>query len=176
MELELSGKTALVTGSSEGIGRAIAEVLIGEGCQVAVNARNANKLKTCASSIGAASAIVGDVANPLEARRVVDETLQGLGRLDILICNVGSGSSVPPGEETFEEWQRAFALNLWSATNTVEAARELGQLAQFRRDRSLQAVSLQQEVFRGGSQAAEVCRKSLREEVRSQDDAALQLR
>ena len=124
MELELSGKTALVTGSSEGIGRAIAEVLIGEGCQVAVNARNANKLKTCASSIGAASAIVGDVANPLEARRVVDETLQGLGRLDILICNVGSGSSVPPGEETFEEWQRAFALNLWSATNTVEAARE----------------------------------------------------
>jgi NAD(P)-dependent dehydrogenase (short-subunit alcohol dehydrogenase family) len=47
-----------------------------------------------------------------------------LGGLDILVCNVGSGRSVPPGEETYEEWQRVFALNLWSTTNTVEAASE----------------------------------------------------
>ena len=124
MKLELSGKTALVTGSSRGIGRAIAEVLCAEGCQVAVNARNADRLQTCASAIGAAVAIVGDVSNPVEARRVVDETLRVLGGLDILICNVGSGSSVPPGDESYEEWQRAFALNLWSTTSTVEAARE----------------------------------------------------
>jgi 3-oxoacyl-[acyl-carrier protein] reductase len=124
MELELSGKTALVTGSSRGIGRAIAEALCAEGCQVAVNARNADRLQTCASAIGAAVAIVGDVANPLEARRVVDETVRVLGGLDILVCNVGSGSSVPPGDETYEEWQRVFALNLWSTTNTVESARE----------------------------------------------------
>jgi 3-oxoacyl-[acyl-carrier protein] reductase len=124
MKLELSGKTALVTGSSRGIGRAIANALCAEGCQVAVNARNADILQTCASAIGAAVAIAGDVANPVEARRVVDETLSALGGLDILICNVGSGSSVPPGVETYEEWQRVFALNLWSTTNTVEAARE----------------------------------------------------
>lgn len=124
MELELSGKTALVTGSSEGIGRAIAEALISEGCQVVVNARNAERLDNCANLIGAAAAVVGDLSKPAEARHVVDETLKALGRLDILICNVGSGSSVPPGEESYEEWQRVFALNLWSTTSAIESALE----------------------------------------------------
>jgi 3-oxoacyl-[acyl-carrier protein] reductase len=54
---------------------------------------------------------------------VVGQALASLGEIDVLICNVGSGSSVPPGEENHEEWQRVFAVNLWSATNIVEAAR-----------------------------------------------------
>jgi 3-oxoacyl-[acyl-carrier protein] reductase len=124
MELELSSKTALVTGSSRGIGRAIAEALRAEGCRVAVNARDADGLRACANEIGASVAIVGDVADTGEARLVVDKAVSSLGGLDILVCNVGSGRSVPPGYETHEEWQRVFALNLWSTTNTVEAARE----------------------------------------------------
>jgi 3-oxoacyl-[acyl-carrier protein] reductase len=124
MELELSGKRALVTGSSRGIGRAIAEALHAEGCLVAVNARNSNELQTCATAIGAAAAIAGDVADAGQARRVANEAVLALGGLDILVCNVGSGRSVLPGDETQEEWQRVFAINLWSTTNTVEAARE----------------------------------------------------
>lgn len=124
MQLELSGKTALVTGSSKGIGRAIAEVLHAEGCRVALNGRNHDDLATATAELAGSIAVAGDVTCPEEARHVVSEVVKSFGRIDILVCNVGSGRSVPPGEETAEEWQRVFALNLWSTTNTVEAARE----------------------------------------------------
>ncbi|MDO8654287.1 MAG: SDR family NAD(P)-dependent oxidoreductase [Undibacterium sp.] len=123
MELDLSGKTALVTGSSRGIGRAVAEALQAEGCRVALNARSTAGLEAAAREIGSAAAVAGDVTRADEARQVVDEAISVLGQLDILVCNVGSGRSVAPGNETPEEWQRVFALNLWSTTNTVEAAR-----------------------------------------------------
>jgi 3-oxoacyl-[acyl-carrier protein] reductase len=125
MQLELTGKKALVTGSSRGIGRAMAEILLAEGCSVALNSRNAAEVLAVTEELTHAIAVVGDVTKPEEAFRIVTETTERLGGLDILICNVGSGSSVPPGEETYEEWQRMFALNLWSTTNTVEAARNI---------------------------------------------------
>jgi 3-oxoacyl-[acyl-carrier protein] reductase len=123
MELELSGRKALVTGSSRGIGRAIAKALQDEGCSVALNARNEAELKQTARELGCAAAVAGDVSNAEEARRVVSKAVAALGGLDILVCNVGSGRSVAPGNETYEEWQRVFALNLWSTTNVIEAAR-----------------------------------------------------
>ncbi len=124
MELELVGKNALVTGASRGIGRTIAEVLYAEGCRVALNGRTAGDLMSIVANRTGAVAVAGDVTRPEEARRIIAETIAALGRLDILICNVGGGRSVPPGNESYEEWQRVFALNLWSTTNTVEAARD----------------------------------------------------
>ncbi|MFL6601409.1 MAG: SDR family NAD(P)-dependent oxidoreductase [Steroidobacteraceae bacterium] len=124
MELELSGKRALVTGASRGIGRAIAEVLHSEGCRIAMNARGVEDLASAVASLRGAVGVVGDVSVPEQARRVVVEATQALGGLDVLVCNVGSGRSVSPGEETALEWQRVFAVNLWSTTNTVEAARD----------------------------------------------------
>ena len=124
MNLDLSGKTALVTGSSRGIGRAIAEALHAQGCRIAMNARDAARLATSVSQLPGSIGISADVSQPEEAQRLVLEVMGAFDNLDIVVCNVGSGRSVSPGSETSQEWQRVFAQNLWSTTNTVEAAME----------------------------------------------------
>lgn len=124
MQLDLAGKSALVTGSSKGIGWAIAKILHAEGCRVALNGRNATDVTAAATQLPGSIGVAGDVTCSRDAQQVVAEVVRKFGQLDILVCNVGSGRSVPPGEETGEEWQRVFAMNLWSTTNTVEAARE----------------------------------------------------
>lgn len=126
MQLQLQGKSILVTGSSKGIGRAIAEAFLVEGAEVAFNGRNADELACVVATQagGKAIAVDGDVSKPDQARGVVARVLAAFGKLDVLVCNVGSGRSVPPGAETHEEWLRVFELNLWSATNMVEAGRQ----------------------------------------------------
>ncbi len=126
MNLHLSGKNVLVTGSSKGIGRFIAEAFLSEGCKVAINGRHPRQLSDTLQNIAHenAIAIAGDVSKPAEARRILDEFVVAFGNLDILVCNVGSGQSVPPGEESLAEWQRVFDQNLWSTTTMVEACRQ----------------------------------------------------
>ena len=91
---------------------------------MALNSRHADQLASVAASMPGSVCVAGDMSQPIDASRVVEESRIALGQLDILVCNVGSGRSVPPGEETFDEWQRVFATNFWSTTNTVEFARD----------------------------------------------------
>lgn len=124
LPLDLNKKKALVTGSSRGIGRAIAQALHEQGCRLTLNARYSADLAQAASELPGSSFIAGDVTRPDDARRIVQQASSELGGLDILVCNVGSGRSVSPGAESYEEWLRVFEVNLWSATNMIEAARD----------------------------------------------------
>ncbi|MDR6584355.1 NAD(P)-dependent oxidoreductase [Herbaspirillum sp. BH-1] len=122
MELDLRGKVALVTGSSQGIGRQIAAALAGEACQVLLNGRDPSRLEATAHAIGGIG-VAGDVTTAAGAASVVERAVAVHGQLDLLVCNVGSGTSVPPGTESEEEWLRVLQLNLLATTNTVHAAR-----------------------------------------------------
>ena len=124
MDLRLDNKVVLITGSSMGIGLAVAQMLHAEGCRVVLNGRKSDELDQAVSGLSGSVGFIADVSVPDQAKRLIDETLKSRGRIDGVVCNVGSGQSVPPGSEDFNEWQRMFSVNLWSTTNIVEAASE----------------------------------------------------
>lgn len=122
MNLELDGKVALITGSSSGIGLAIARQLSEEGCKVVLNGRDPERLNKARSYLPEATCVLADVRDPDACQTMVAEVLAIHGQLDILVCNVGSGASVPPGQETPSEWQRVLDINLLATTNAIWAA------------------------------------------------------
>ncbi|WP_439398277.1 SDR family NAD(P)-dependent oxidoreductase [Bradyrhizobium sp. PMVTL-01] len=140
MKLELEGRAALVTGASRGIGLAIATALAAEGAKVALAARGSDALTAARATVGGQSSIhVADVTDPAAAAALIQDVEQHWGRLDVLVCNVGSGASVPPGKETAAEWSRLMDLNFFATTNTIKAARPL--MARGSGDRSIICIS-----------------------------------
>ncbi len=123
MDLGLSDKVVLVTGSSRGIGFAIAKNLITEGCIVVLNGRDRDALADAASRLGNPPALAADVSKVAACEELVSFAREKGGRLDALVCNVGSGRAAPPGEETADEWQHMFNVNLAATTHMVNAAR-----------------------------------------------------
>mgnify|MGYP006080938071 CR=1 FL=1 len=123
MDLNLKNKKVFISGSSKGIGLCIAKKFINEGANVVINSRDAQYLEIISGSLDNCNGIAGDVSNYKEALEIVTKSANILRGIDILVCNVGSGSSVLPGQETYDEWQRVFNINFYSATNLVEASR-----------------------------------------------------
>jgi 3-oxoacyl-[acyl-carrier protein] reductase len=115
MDLQLEGKTALVTGASAGIGRAIAKGLAAEGVRTAVVARRLPLLEELADELQAFGAprpeiIVQDVMAEDSPQSLTDEALRALGRVDILI-NCAGGSRPLPVDAPEERWVEAMTLN-----------------------------------------------------------------
>jgi 2-deoxy-D-gluconate 3-dehydrogenase len=119
---DLTGKTALVTGASRGIGRAIALGLGEAGADVAVLARSTQDLESLAKeleSLGRRTIVLTcDVTNREEIEQSVDAAISELGSLDIAVNNAGGVSNFGPfAELSVDDWQYAFDLNLKPAIN-----------------------------------------------------------
>ena len=115
MDLQLTGKTALVTGASRGIGRAIALGLAREGVKLAIAARRVNLLEEVAREIVSARAaeplVLGtDLYQEGSAEKLAQAAAKGLGRVDILI-NAAGGSRPYPFEATKEQWAEGILVN-----------------------------------------------------------------
>lgn len=122
MNLNLAGKIALITGSSSGIGFAIAQALSAEGVTVVLNGRNKDRLSQAAKKIPGSSIFVADVRDPEACKILIRDVLLQYGCIDILVCNVGSGKSVAPGQESVDDWRSMIDVNLYSATQLVAVA------------------------------------------------------
>lgn len=115
---EFSGRRALVTGGTRGIGAAIAQRLLDAGAKVAIAARSPREGMPVAATL-----VTGDLSTNDGVKAIAMEALELLGGLDILVNNAGSSNAFLGGSETIsdEEWQRDFALNLLAAVRLTNA-------------------------------------------------------
>jgi len=126
MDLGLRGKNAAITGSSQGIGYAIATALAKEGCNVALSARNPERLTAAAEALrshgGKAVGIVADLATEEGCKEFVEKAAAELGGLDILVNNVGG--MIPGTLETLnaETWTKALNVNLMATVYATKYA------------------------------------------------------
>ncbi|HXF45051.1 MAG TPA: SDR family oxidoreductase [Burkholderiaceae bacterium] len=113
---DLSGKTALVTGGSRGLGLQIAEALGEMGAKLVLTARKADELEAAAKHLKDqgvdASWIAADCAKDADIARLVDETLARLGHVDILINNAGATWGAPAEDYPIEGWDKVMNLNV----------------------------------------------------------------
>ncbi|MDP6476183.1 MAG: SDR family oxidoreductase [Alphaproteobacteria bacterium] len=125
MDLGLKGRKAIVTGGTKGIGRAIAELLADEGCDVGICARNGDEVVAAVAALktkgvqACGSAL--DVRDGAAVRKWVADCAQALGGLDIVVPNVSALAI----ERTEESWRAEFEVDLLHTVNAVEAAQPM---------------------------------------------------
>jgi NAD(P)-dependent dehydrogenase (short-subunit alcohol dehydrogenase family) len=127
MDLGLNGKAAVVTGGSEGIGRATAQSLGREGVSVVVCARRAEVLTRAAAEIAEATGaqivpVQADVTRSEDVERVIQTAVDRFGRLDILVNNAGTSAAMPFERITDDAWQADLELKLYGAIRACRAA------------------------------------------------------
>src|SRR5712692_5081919 len=127
MDLRISGRVALVCGSSSGLGRAVAQTFAQEGCRVALNGRYDERLSRAVEQVSkhAQREVEGfkaDVSVPEEAEQLVHRVRDRFGSVDILVCNAGGPPAVQFLNATPDSWQGALELNLVSTIHLCRGA------------------------------------------------------
>jgi len=126
--MSLQGKRTIVTGSTSGIGRGIAEGLVARGAHVVINSFSDNEedhsiaKEIDAAGPGSATYIQADMSDGAACRALIAKTVEALGGLDILINNAGIQHVAPIDEFPVEKWNAILAINLSSAFHTTAAA------------------------------------------------------
>ena len=125
--LDLSPRTALITGGSRGIGRAAADLLARAGVRVAINyvrdEASANKaVREIRAAGGEVMALAGDVSQPGEARQLVRDVVSAWERLDIVINNAGIWDEDVAGQGRVDVWDRTYAINQRGTFLVTDAA------------------------------------------------------
>ncbi len=128
MDLRLRGKVVLVTGSSRGIGLAIAGAFLREGAKVAITGRDGAALKTAAAALAKQHgrsrllAMQGDLSHPDGIRAALRQTVQRFGGLDAVVANIGSGTGRTGWRWSVEEWESSLNTNLVGSMAVASAA------------------------------------------------------
>jgi dihydroanticapsin dehydrogenase len=121
--MKLAGKVALVTGSSRGIGKAIADLFAKEGAFVVITAKDQAKLQKTAKELGDVLFVPADIRKESEVQDVVRRTIEKHGRLDILVNNAGVFPKIKPLHEISEpEWNEVIDVNLTGQFRFTKAA------------------------------------------------------
>src|SRR3984893_17596627 len=130
---KLTGKVAVVTGASKGIGAAIAKSLAAEGASVVVNyafskAGAESVVANITAAVGKPVAVGGDVSKAAEAQGIIDAAIKNYGRLDILVNNSGVYDFAPIEAVTEEHFHKMFNINVLGLILTTQAAvKHLGE-------------------------------------------------
>jgi acetoacetyl-CoA reductase len=122
---DLQGAVVVVTGASRGLGRAIAEELAGRGAKIVVNyARSKEPAEELVSQLGEedALAVQADISDPDQAKKLIDETMQKFGRVDVLVNNAGITQDRSLRKMSIEDWDKVINVDLNSCYYTVHAA------------------------------------------------------
>ena len=128
----LRGKVAVVTGSTEGIGAAVARLFVAEGARVVLNSDREDEAAAAIShELGGERSLFvqGDIANPAAMEALVERAITHFGQVDILINNAGINMFTDPLAMTAAQWHRCFAVDLEGAWNAIRACLP-GMLAQ----------------------------------------------